>query len=29
MNEIHVQDKFIIPFFRDQLGYQEVIAEFT
>lgn len=26
MNEIHLQDKFIIPFFRDQLGYQEVKA---
>ena len=26
MNEIHLQDKFIIPFFRDKLGYQEVKA---
>ena len=26
MNEIHLQDKFIIPFFQDQLGYQEVKA---
>jgi len=26
MLETHLQDKFIIPFFRDQLGYQEVKA---
>ena len=26
MNEIHLQDKFLIPFFRDGLGYQEVKA---
>ena len=24
MNESHLQDKFLIPFFRDGLGYQEV-----
>jgi type I restriction enzyme R subunit len=26
MNELHLQDKFIIPFFRDDLGYKEVKA---
>ncbi|MFH1216482.1 MAG: DEAD/DEAH box helicase family protein [Pseudomonadota bacterium] len=26
MNELHLQDKFLIPFFRDVLGYQEVKA---
>lgn len=26
MNELTLQDKFIIPFFRDELGYQEVKA---
>ena len=26
MNELHLQDKFLIPFFRDTLGYQEVRA---
>lgn len=26
MNELHLQDKFLIPFFRDTLGYQEVKA---
>ena len=26
MNEMHLQDKFLIPFFRDGLGYQEVKA---
>jgi len=26
MNESHLQDKFLIPFFRDSLGYQEVKA---
>jgi len=26
MNELHLQDKFLIPFFRDSLGYQEVKA---
>jgi len=26
MNELHLQDKFLIPFFRDGLGYQEVKA---
>lgn len=26
MNEIHLQDKFLIPFFRDSLGYKEVKA---
>lgn len=26
MNELHLQDKFIIPFFRDKLGYNEVKA---
>lgn len=26
MNEIHLQDKFLIPFFRDNLGYKEVKA---
>lgn len=24
MNELHLQDKFLIPFFRDGLGYREV-----
>lgn len=24
MNELHLQDKFLIPFFREELGYQEV-----
>jgi len=26
MNERHLQDKFILPFFSDDLGYQEVKA---
>ncbi len=26
MNELHMQDKFLIPFFRDGLGYKEVRA---
>lgn len=26
MNELHLQDKFLLPFFRDALGYQEVKA---
>ena len=26
MNELHLQDKFLIPFFRDGLGYKEVRA---
>jgi type I restriction enzyme, R subunit len=26
MSELHLQDKFLIPFFRDGLGYQEVKA---
>lgn len=26
MNELHLQDKFLIPFFRDGLGYKEVKA---
>jgi len=26
MNELHLQDKFLIPFFRDVLGYNEVKA---
>jgi type I restriction enzyme R subunit len=26
MNELHMQDKFLIPFFRDGLGYKEVKA---
>ena len=26
MNETHLQDKFLIPFFREELGYQEVKA---
>ena len=26
MNETHLQDKFLIPFFRESLGYQEVKA---
>ena len=26
MNELHLQDKFLLPFFRDTLGYQEVRA---
>ncbi len=26
MNELHLQDKFLVPFFRDALGYQEVKA---
>lgn len=26
MNELHLQDKFIIPFFRDELNYNEVKA---
>ena len=24
MNELHLQDRFLIPFFCDGLGYQEV-----
>lgn len=26
MNELHLQDKYLIPFFRDVLGYQEIKA---
>jgi len=26
MSELHLQDKFLVPFFRDELGYQEVKA---
>ena len=26
MNELHLQEKFLVPFFRDALGYQEVKA---
>ena len=26
MNELHLQDKFLIPFFREGLGYKEVKA---
>ena len=26
MSELHLQDKFLVPFFRDGLGYQEVKA---
>jgi type I restriction enzyme R subunit len=26
MNEIHLQDKFLIPFFRESLGYRDVKA---
>jgi len=26
MNELHFQDKFLIPLFRDGLGYTEVKA---
>lgn len=26
MNELHLQDKFLLPFFRETLGYQEVKA---
>ncbi|KAF5425324.1 MAG: hypothetical protein C5S44_00415 [Candidatus Methanocomedens sp.] len=26
MNELHLQDKFLIPFFREGLGYREVKA---
>ena len=26
MSELHLQDKFLIPFFRTELGYQEVKA---
>ena len=26
MNELHLQDRFLIPFFRDGLGYKEVKA---
>lgn len=26
MNELHLQDKFLVPFFRDSLGYKEVKA---
>ena len=26
MNELHLQDKFLVPFFRETLGYQEVKA---
>lgn len=26
MSELHLQDKFLIPFFRDGLGYQEIKA---
>ncbi len=26
MSELHLQDKFLIPFFRDELGYKEVKA---
>ena len=24
MNELHLQDRFLIPFFREGLGYREV-----
>lgn len=26
MSETHLQDKFLVPFFREELGYQEVKA---
>jgi type I restriction enzyme R subunit len=26
MNELHLQDKFLVPFFRTDLGYREVSA---
>lgn len=26
MNELHLQDKFLIPFFREGIGYKEVKA---
>ena len=26
MNELHLQDRFLIPFFTESLGYQEVKA---
>ncbi|MGO4376544.1 hypothetical protein AB4Z21_38475, partial [Paenibacillus sp. MCAF20] len=26
MNELHLQDKFLLPFFREDLGYREVKA---
>jgi len=26
MNELHLQDMFLIPFFREGLGYREVKA---
>lgn len=26
MNELHLQDKFLVPFFKESLGYQEVKA---
>ena len=26
MNELHLQDKFLLPFFREDLGYREVSA---
>jgi type I restriction enzyme, R subunit len=26
MSELHLQDKFLIPFFQDELGSQEVKA---
>ncbi|MGB3755489.1 MAG: hypothetical protein WBA07_03845 [Rivularia sp. (in: cyanobacteria)] len=26
MSELHLQDKFLLPFFRQELGYQEVKA---
>jgi len=26
MNELHLQDKFLIPFFRDEPGYRKVKA---
>jgi type I restriction enzyme, R subunit len=26
MSELHLQDKFLVPFFREELGYQEVKA---
>ena len=26
MSETHLQDKFLVPFFREELGYQDVKA---
>jgi hypothetical protein len=28
MGELHVQDTFLFPFFRDELVYQEIKLEF-